>query len=67
MAPSFGFDVPLIALVLGFIVLAIGLFVFNGLNVVTYAGILIAFAGIIALFLAVVATPEPEHGSGGHA
>ena len=62
MAPSFGFDVPLIALVLGFIVLALGLFIFGGLNVVTYAGIAIAFAGIVALFLAVVAVPEPDHG-----
>lgn len=62
MAPSFGFDAPLIALVLGFIVLALGLFIFGGLNVVTYAGILIAFAGIVALFLAVVAVPDPDHG-----
>lgn len=63
MAPSFGFEIPILVLVLGIVILAVGLFV-GGLNAVTYAGIAIGFAAIVGLVLAAAATPAPDHESG---
>lgn len=62
MAPSLGFEIPILGLFAGLVVLAIGLFL-SGLNVVTVAGVLLGFAGIVGLLLAVLATSEPSSDS----
>ncbi|ELZ09261.1 hypothetical protein C479_10585 [Halovivax asiaticus JCM 14624] len=65
MAPSVGFQLPTLALLLGMVVLVAGLFIGGGLNPISYAGLVLGLAGIVGLWLAVLATPDPGHESAG--